>query len=257
MGWYTTVNLQLVSTVPNLCCRPSENILHTRMSQPQLDPRDNLVELPLFPLNVVLFPGMPMPLHIFEERYKAMIGDCLERDAPFGIVLIKEGKESGEPAEPVQIGTTARIVQSESLPEGRMNIMTKGEHRFELVEIIQRMPHLVGQVRYLADDAGDGLSSAITEIREGYATFLRNLTAMAGGWTSQAEVPEDPVTLSFAVASSLASSIEMPGAIRQELLELPTARERLDRLLPLLNQGNEALAEEVAKRNPFKGPRLN
>ena len=227
------------------------------MSQLEPDPRNNLVELPLFPLNVVLFPGMPMPLHIFEERYKAMIGDCLEREAPFGIVLIKEGKEAGEPAEPVQIGTTARIVQMERLPEGRMNIMTKGEKRFELVAITQRLPHLVGQVRYLAEEAGEGPSSAIAEIKEGYATFLRNLTALAGGWTSQAEVPEDPITLSFAVASSLASSIEMPTVIRQELLELPTARERLDRLLPLLNQGNEALAGEVAKRNPFKGPRLN
>ena len=76
------------------------------MNQPE-----DLLQLSLFPLNVVLFPGMPMPLHIFEERYKAMIGECVDREEPFGIILIKEGQEVGEPAEPVKVGTTARIVQ--------------------------------------------------------------------------------------------------------------------------------------------------
>ena len=75
-------------------------------------PRDDLSELALFPLNLVLFPGMRLPLHIFEERYKAMIGACIEAEEPFGVLLIKEGQESGEPVEPVQVGTTARITCS-------------------------------------------------------------------------------------------------------------------------------------------------
>ena len=90
------------------------------MSQPE-----ELRQLSLFPLNVVLFPGMPMPLHIFEERYKAMIGECVNREEPFGIILIKEGQEVGGPADPVKIGTTARIAQVERLDEYRVNIMTK------------------------------------------------------------------------------------------------------------------------------------
>ena len=227
------------------------------MDRPEQPPNDDLVYLPLFPLNVVLFPGMPLPLHIFEERYKAMIGNCLERKEPFGIILIKEGQEVGEPAEPVRIGTTARILQVERLQEGQMNIMTRGERRFELVEITQRVPHLAGQVKYLAEEAGEESPAAIAEIREGYAEFLRKLTALSGGWSAQAETPEDPVQLSFAIASSLATSIALPGDTRQELLESSTAKERLERLLPLLNQGNEVLTEEVAKRNPFQGPRLN
>ena len=133
---------------PRLCSEVPENILLIVMSQPEQGPAEDLSELPLFPLNMVLFPGMPLPLHIFEERYKAMIGDCLEREEPFGIVLIKEGQEVGDPADPFRIGTTARIVQSERLQEGRMNILTTGESRFELVEITQRVPHLVAQVKY-------------------------------------------------------------------------------------------------------------
>ena len=236
----------------NLSWQDSENILNDAMSQP-----DDVLQLSLFPLNVVLFPGMPMPLHIFEERYKSMIGECVDREEPFGIILIKEGQEVGEPAEPVRVGTTARIIQVERLEEGRLNIMTRGEKRFEVVEIAQQMPHLIGRVRYLEEEPGEEPVPAIGEVQEAYNLFLRNLTALSGGWTAQADVPGDPVILSFAVASSLASGIDLPRDVKQELLELPTAGQRLEKLLPLLNRGNELLADEVTKRNPFKGPRLN
>ena len=170
------------------------------MNQPE-----DLLQLSLFPLNVVLFPGMPMPLHIFEERYKAMIGECVDREEPFGIILIKEGQEVGEPAEPVKVGTTARIVQVERLEEGRLNIMTRGEKRFEVVEITQQVPYMVGQVRYFTEEPGELAASVFGEGKEAYGGYLRNLTALTGGWTAQAEVPGNPVTLAFAIASSLAS----------------------------------------------------
>ena len=222
------------------------------MSQPE-----DLHQLSLFPLNVVLFPGMPMPLHIFEERYKAMIGECVDREEPFGIILIKEGQEVGGPADPVKIGTTARIAQVERLDEGRLNIMTKGEKRFEVVEITQQVPHVVALVRYLTEESGEESASVYQETKEAYGGYLRHLTSLTGGWTAQAEVPDDPVTLSFAVASSLASGIEIPRAVKQDLLETPDAAQRLEKLLPLLKRGNEMLAAEVTKRNPYKGSRLN
>ena len=222
------------------------------MSQPE-----DLHQLSLFPLNVVLFPGMPMPLHIFEERYKAMIGECVDREEPFGIILIKEGQEVGGPADPVKIGTTARIAQVERLDEGRLNIMTKGEKRFEVVEITQQVPHVVALVRYLTEEFGAASASVYQETKEAYGGYLRHLTSLTGGWTAQAEVPDDPVTLSFAVASSLASGIEIPRAVKQDLLETPDAAQRLEKLLPLLKRGNEMLAAEVTKRNPYKGSRLN
>ena len=220
-------------------------------------PRDDLSELPLFPLNLVLFPGMRLPLHIFEERYKAMIGDCLEREAPFGILLIKEGQEVGEPAEPVRVGTTARIARVQHLEEGRMNILTRGERRFELVEVIHSVPHMVGLVKYLEDEIGDISSSVITEIKAEYTNFLRHLATLAGGWNSRVEVTQDPTELASEVVANLAASVEVPAAVRQELLETPTLGERLDRLLPLLKRGNELMQQKVEEKNPFRGHRLN
>ena len=227
------------------------------MPEPSQIPSDDLVALPLFPLSVVLFPGMALPLHIFEERYKALIADCIEREEPFGVVLINEGQEVGEPAEPFHIGTTARILRVERLAEGRMNILTRGEQRFETAKITQHVPHIVGQVHYLKEEEGEIPSDIVAEIKDGYATFLRNLSSLTGGWTAQAEIPQNPVSLSYGVASGVVSTLDLPRHQRQELLELPTAGERLERLLPLLKRGNEAVQKEVAKRNPFKGPRLN
>lgn len=220
--------------------------------QPNI-PTDDLVELPLFPLNVVLFPGMLLPLHIFEERYKDMIGACIEREKPFGVVLIKEGPEVGGPAEPFTVGTSARITTVDRMEDGRMNLLTKGELRFETAQIIQQLPHVVGQVRYLEEQAGEVRPALLSEVGEQYATFLRNLSSLTGGWTANAESPQDPIELAYSVASNM----DLPRPIRQELLEMTTAAQRLERLSPLVKRGNELLLEQVAKRNPFQGPRLN
>ncbi len=223
------------------------------MTEPQHSPPDDLVTLSLFPLNMVLFPGMVVPLHIFEERYKKMIGDCVDREEPFGIVLIREGKEVGDPAEPFQIGTSANIVRVERLVEGRMNILTRGCQRFETSEIVQHRPHLVGRVRHLEEQAGEIAPEMVSEVSGEYANVLRKLATLGGRWSANVDVPQDPITLSYGIASNL----ELPRHALQELLELPTAGVRLQRLLPFLKQANEALEEELVKRNPFQGPRLN
>ena len=223
------------------------------MEQAQPAPNDDLAELPLFPLNVVLFPGMPLPLHIFEERYEGMIGACLDRDKPFGVVLIKEGQEVGDPAKPFRVGTAARITRVVQLEEGRLNILARGEQRFELMEITQQLPHLMGRVRYLEEGMGPDSAQMLAEVAEGYATFLSYLAGLAGGWSSSAKVPQDPVGLSFAIASS----IPLPQNVRQQLLETSTARDRLERLGPLLQRANDLLQKELVKRSPFQGPRLN
>ena len=106
-----------------------------------------MYEIPLFPLNVVLFPGMPLPLHIFEERYKAMVADCIRDNRPFGVVMIEEGSaEYGAPARPVAIGCTAEIAQVQPLDEGRMFIITVGRERFRIVRLDYDKPYLVGTV---------------------------------------------------------------------------------------------------------------
>ena len=223
------------------------------MVQPQQEPSDGLVQLSLFPLNLVLFPGMDLPLHIFEERYKDMIGECMNQDAPFGVVLIKEGLEVGAPADPERIGTSTRILRSELLDQGRMNIMTKGERRFEIEEIVQRVPHVIGRVRFLVELEGEGCAELAPQINEEYVALVRNLTALTGGYTSRVTIPEDPIELSYAIAANL----ELEPHLRQSLLVTETAATRLADLIPLLKQGNDALRERIDKQNPFQGPRLN
>ena len=227
------------------------------MSLPHQIPPDDLTELPLFPLNLVLFPGMRLPLHIFEERYKAMIGDCIEREAPFGVVLIKDGAEVGGPAEPFRVGTTARITQVQHLEEGRMNLLALGEKRFDLVEVVREIPHLVGLVAFKQEAVGDTPADLLGDVEQEYGVFLGHIATMAGAWNAPVQVPEDPLTLSFEAVATLTGSIELPQGMRQELLEVDTAGERLTRLLPLLKRANELIVEQVEKNNPYRGPRLN
>ncbi len=226
------------------------------MSQQQIPP-DDLTELPLFPLNLVLFPGARLPLHIFEERYKAMIGDCIDRDAPFGVALIKEGPEVGGPAEPHRVGTSARISQVQRLEEGRLNLLALGGQRFDLVEIVQEVPHMVGLVAYKSESLGDLPGGLASEVAGQYGQFLGHISTLAGSWNAPVQVPEDPLTLSFEAAATLTGSVELPQGIRQEILEVETGAERLIRLLPLLQRANELIQEQLEKNNPFRGPSLN
>ncbi len=210
----------------------------------------------MFPLNLVLFPGMRMPLHIFEERYKAMIGDCVERESPFGVVLIKDGPEVGGPAEPFRVGTTARITQVQHLEEGRMNLLALGERRFDLVEIVQEVPHMVGLVAFKDETLGEVSSELVEEVGQDYGQFLRHVSTLAGSWNAPVQVPKDPQDLSFEAVATLTNSIELPQGLRQQLLEFDTAGERLSHLLPLLKRANELIQEQLDKNNPFRG-RLN
>ena len=104
-------------------------------------------EIPLFPLHMVLFPGMSINLHIFEPRYLSMVSACLDQESPFGIVLIKKGSEAlGPLAEPYPVGTTARITAVQKLTQGRMNITVQGGEIFEIVHLDPSGEYLMGQV---------------------------------------------------------------------------------------------------------------
>src|SRR5579871_1675665 len=126
--------------------------------------------MPLFPLEqVVLFPGMSLPLRIFEERYKVMIGACQVTDQLFGVVLIRTGREVGDPAEPEQFGCTARMVRVDRIPDGRMHILTVGEQRFHMTSQPRVMPegYLVADVEMLPDppaaSVDAGLIKSVTQ----------------------------------------------------------------------------------------------
>jgi Lon protease-like protein len=207
----------------------------------------------MFPLNVVLLPGMQMPLRIFEERYKLMIGECLEAGEPFGVVMIREGMEVGGPARPYRTGTTARITKVEHLEEGRMNLATVGERRFRMVDTLHEVPYLKGRVQFLPEEMGDIGEEVLEKAGELFAEYLRSLSGLQGGWSRQAAVPGDAGRLSYSIAEYL----EIPSRAKQRLLELSFIGERLQYEIPMLEGANRLIKEELVKRSPYKGARLN
>lgn len=179
-------------------------------------------ELPLFPLNTVLFPSLPLPLHIFEERYKLMIGTCVVTDKQFGVCLIKEGVEVGGPAEPFEIGTVAQIAEVERLPDGRMNLMTFGMTRFRLTEVIQREPYLVGRVAPLASSDGDPEATLVVDVADRLLRYLREVRG-AARLPSRDDLLADLDRLSYLGAATLNFQVQE----RQRFLEVDSTTERL------------------------------
>lgn len=194
--------------------------------------------LPLFPLEqVVLFPGMSLPLRIFEERYKVMIGACQVTDQLFGVVLIRSGREVGDPAEPEHVGCTARMVRVDRIPDGQMHIMTIGEQRFRMLGQARVMPegYLVGDVTLLPEPAAaaveSGLVQSVTQEFTRYQQAIMGLTGRADP-VSAPELPSDPVRLSYRIAATLF----VDPHERQRLLETDDVVSRLQQELVLLKR---------------------
>ena len=192
---------------------------------------DETRELPLFPLNTVLFPSLPLPLHIFEERYKLMIGTCVVTDNLFGVCLIKDGVEVGGPAEPFEIGTVARIAEVERLPDGRMNLMTFGTQRFRLDEVIQREPYLVGRVVVLEPSAEPAADELVTDVADRLLRYLRDVRG-AARLPDRGELLADVDRLSYLAAATLG----LPARERQSFLEVDSAVDRLRQARDLLRR---------------------
>ena len=192
---------------------------------------DETRELPLFPLNTVLFPSLPLPLHIFEERYKLMIGTCVVTDNLFGVCLIKEGVEVGGPAEPFEIGTVARIAEVERLPDGRMNLMTFGTQRFRLDEVIQREPYLVGRVVVLEPGAEPSADELVTDVADRLLRYLREVRG-AARLPDRSELLADVDRLTYLAAATLG----LPARERQSFLEVDSAVDRLQQARDLLRR---------------------
>ena len=207
-------------------------------------------DIPLFPLGTVLFPNQLMRLHIFEERYKQMIGECLENDTEFGVVLIKQGREVGDGAIPFTVGTTARIANVQRLPEGRMNLQVIGREPFRVVNVTQQHPYLRGEIEPLEREVGEteGLDSVIASIKQQFSTHLDILAGLSDRERVELNLDLDAEGLSYLVASVLA--IQMPE--KQELLELTQAGERLRREATLLARENRALQAFLYLRKTSK-----
>lgn len=171
--------------------------------------------LPLFPLHTVLFPGVPLPLRVFEERYKLLVKRCLEEDGALGIVLIRSGSEVGAPAVPHEVGTLARITQVDKRSDGTLNLATVGERRFRIRSIDDSRPYAVGDVELLDDEQPDVPNRLLAMVREQFTEYVQVLRRLARQAEGDVPIPEGALELSYAVAANL----QIRRAEQQSLLE--------------------------------------
>lgn len=203
---------------------------------------EKLEELPLFPLNTVLFPYAELYLHIFEPRYQEMVQMCLKEDRPFGVVLIRTGSEVGH-AEPYLVGTAVRIVGLHTYEDGRMDIHVKGERRFRIRRLDESHTYLVGFVEPVIEvDIGEDTvaEEMLAKAKDEVEVLIQRVFAHRE-FDVQVVFPSDPIALSFAIANLL----PMENVDKQGLLETTDTFERVSALLPIL----ESQILEV--RQPF------
>jgi len=218
-------------------------------ARPEIPYSNRMYELPLFPLNTVLFPGMPISLHIFEERYKQMMNLCIEERRPFGVLLIAEGDEARGPvAQPHDVGCTAVIQQVEALPQGRMNMVAVGESRFRVLEFKRDKPYLVGVVESfpLGKETAPSVASEFEALQPLVADYLQILSRVGEVDIDISELPAEPVPLGFLAAAllrvtptekqSLLESSSAPLLLRR-MRRLYSKEVALLRLIPANDQG--------------------
>lgn len=195
--------------------------------------------LPLFPLSSVLFPGMVLPLHIFEDRYKLMIGRCIEENRPFGVVLIREGREVGGGATPHDVGTTAVIAGVSKTREGEYNLVTIGSERFRLLAVRDDQPYLVGSAEPWPVSGG-AVEPAQHHARSTLVSFERYLDLLAKAQGHRMEIEQIP-TEPRALALLVAIALQVPMAQKQYLLCQPSVADLLRAELVMLRRERSLL----------------
>ncbi|HAC62555.1 MAG TPA: ATP-dependent protease [Cyanothece sp. UBA12306] len=200
-------------------------------------------ELPLFPLpEVVLFPGRPLPLHIFEFRYRMMMNTILENDRRFGVLMINP--LDGEIA---KVGCCAEIIRFQRLPDDRMKVLTLGQQRFRVLEYVREKPYRVGLVEWIEDKSpSEDLRPLAQEVEQ----LLRDVVRLSGKLTEQKiELPEDlpdlPLQLSYWVAGNLYGV----APEQQTLLEMVDTVARLQRESEILTSTRNHLAARTALKD--------
>src|SRR5438876_789435 len=192
-------------------------------------------ELPIFPLPIVLFPGTPQPLHVFEPRYRQLLADCLAADRRFGIAYVPAEPEPGsEPLpRPGDVGCVALIQNTQALPDGRSNILTVGERRFVLIDWVgSDRPYRLARVEEFDDEPVEA-SETVTlagDVREGFTQLAQALSILTGREDDVVELAPDPQLLSFQVAAAL----ELAPEAKRALLALRSTTARLRQLATLV-----------------------
>ncbi len=202
-------------------------------------------EIPLFPLpEVVLFPGRPLPLHIFEFRYRIMMNTILESDRRFGVLMWDPVQ--GQPA---AIGCCAEIIHLQRLPDDRMKVLTLGQQRFRVLEYVREKPYRIGLVEWIEDQPPE---KDLRTLASSVEQLLRDVVHLSAKLTEQKiELPEDlpdlPIELSYWVASNLYGV----ASEQQTLLEMQDTAKRLEREAEILTSTRNHLAARTVLKDAF------
>jgi Lon protease-like protein len=195
------------------------------------------VLLPLFPLDLVLLPGTPLPLHIFEPRYKEMIGECLEQKKLFGVIRAQE-KDLAD------IGCTAEILAvTKTYTDGRMDIVTQGRERFEVLELSEDRSFLQGEVVYLADEPDKASTEEVTRAVE----LHKQILALAN---AEQDLPDtDDTPLSYHLAGSLPLDLDF----KQKMLGIRSEPQRIQAMIGYFENILPSLRRSVLIRQKAGG----
>ncbi|RZO13933.1 LON peptidase substrate-binding domain-containing protein [Synechococcus sp. UW140] len=203
-------------------------------------------ELPLFPLpDIVLFPRDVLPLHIFESRYRMMLQTVLEDDRRFGVVRWNPNTQTM-----ASIGCCAEILQHQTSEDGRSNIVTLGQQRFRVLDVVREAPYRTAMVSWIEDDPVEDRDQ-LTELAQNVSQALRDVVELTGKLTdSPAALPEDlpelPRELSFWIGAHLGGPV---AEQQQELLELTDTSERLKLEFEMLDETRRQLAARTVLRD--------
>jgi Lon protease-like protein len=191
--------------------------------------------LPLFPLHVVLFPGRPLPLHVFEPRYRQLLDDCLADDWRFGVVAIRYGRAERGAADVYDVGTVAEIIRVEGLDDGRSNIVTRGAERFRITRLLGDRPYLRAEVTLLDEQSADPSLAPFTAVlRKHLQAYLCDMGA-GEKWVGR--LPVNPAQLAWLAACAA----ELHLSEQQQLLEIDCLAARLRTTIKLLRREHHLL----------------
>jgi len=218
-------------------------------------------ELPLFPLPVVLFPGVPLPLHIFEPRYREMLSDIRVGNNFFGLSYFDSSTSEKDVPPAGHVGCVAEVTEEQALPDGRSNVLTIGLIRYRVDEYIESDgPYLVARVSFFEDQEEDdaALQDRSREVADTFTRIARAVRILNDERASLPDISDtEPQRLSFLVAAAM----EIDAEIKQELLELRSTGERLRRLRDMLIRAvtsyeERARVHELAKGNGHSGRKV-
>jgi Lon protease-like protein len=221
-----------------------------------------VIELPIFPLALVLFPGVPLPLHIFEPRYRQMLSDVRAGNSLFGVSYFDASTSEQDTPAAGHIGCVAEVTELQTLPDGRSNILTVGIIRYRIEEFIEREePYLLARVSFFEDEEEDEsvLGEAAHEVAETFTRIARAVRIINDERASLPDISDtEPQRLSFLVAAAM----EVDTDVKQDLLELRSTSERLQRLRDMLDRAVSSYEErarihELAKGNGHSGRKID